>query len=97
MTSKYEHFFEDTFKVFMKIDKDNNGSISTETFQTYSNSLNKIWTEEELNIMDINSNGKVNFTEFLCASIFMHADKDENGMISTAEMKLAWAELMGNR
>lgn len=91
--------FSEAFRLF---DKNGDGTITTQELGTVLRSLGQTPTEAELkeyvNVVDVDGNGKIDFTEFLTMmqdmdnkevirEAFRVFDKDGNGFISAAELR----------
>ncbi len=89
-------------QMFSQIDKNQDGFITMEELQsTLSKCKSKVEIEEIMKTLDMSSTGKINYSEFLAASMdhnvflkkeylvnaFNEFDKDKNGKITSAELK----------
>jgi calcium-dependent protein kinase len=89
-------------QMFSQIDKNQDGFITMEELQsTLSKCKSKVEIEEIMKTLDMSSTGKINYSEFLAASMdhnvflkkeylvnaFNEFDKDKNGKITSSELK----------
>ena len=102
-----ENSLEDAKKGFLALDKNNDGTLAPEEIKEgYNLHLSSNKTEKEINeiieSLDLDKNGKINYTEFILAAVkrdqaiseaqlmnaFELIDYDNNDGISLEEMKI---------